>query len=83
MTLQQPDLQRLHRDRRRPRQVAERIWYRTLTTKLTSSSGYAAARNGAIASAKDLYGRNSAECVAVLNGFNAIAVAAGTQTCSN
>ncbi len=63
--------------------VAERVWYRTLTTKLTSSSGYAAARNGAIASAKDLYGRNSAECAAVLNGFNAIAVPAGTQTCSN
>jgi Zn-dependent metalloprotease len=65
------------------RDVAEKVWYRTLTTKLTSSSGYAAARNGAIASAKDLYGRNSAECVAVLNGFNAIAVPAGTQTCSN
>ena len=63
--------------------VAERVWYRTLTTKLTSSSGYAAARNGAIASAKDLYGRNSAECAAVLNGFNAIAVPAGTQTCTN
>ena len=26
--------------------VAERVWYRTLTTKLTSSGGYAAARNG-------------------------------------
>ena len=63
--------------------VAERVWYRTLTTKLTSSSGYAAARNGAIASAKDLYGRNSAECAAALNGFNAIAVPVGTQTCSN
>ena len=63
--------------------VAERVRHRTLTTRLTSSSGYAAARNGAIASAKDLYGRNSAECAAVLNGFNAIAVPAGTQTCSN
>jgi len=63
--------------------VAEQVWYRTLTTKLTSSSGYAAARNGAIASAKELYGRNSAECAAVLNGFTAIAVPAGTQTCSN
>ena len=41
--------------------VAERVWYRTLTTKLTSSGGYAA----------------------VLNGFNAIAVPAGTQTCSS
>ena len=42
--------------------VAEKVWYRTLTTKLTSSSGYAAARNGAIASAKELYGKNSANC---------------------
>ena len=63
--------------------VVERVWYRTPTTKLTSISGYAAARNGAIASAKDLCGGNSAECAAVLNGFNAIAVPAGTQTCSN
>ena len=63
--------------------VAEKVWYRTLTTKLTSSSGYAAARNGAIASAKELYGKNSAQCAAVLNGFNAIAVPAGAQTCSN
>jgi Zn-dependent metalloprotease len=63
--------------------VAEKVWYRTLATKLTSSSGYAAARNGAIASAKELYGKNSAQCAAVLNGFNAIAVPAGAQTCSN
>ncbi|HET7820721.1 MAG TPA: M4 family metallopeptidase [Ornithinibacter sp.] len=63
--------------------VAEKVWYRTLTTKLTSSSGYAAARNGAIASAKELYGRNSANCLAVQNAFNAIAVPAGTQTCAN
>ena len=63
--------------------VAEKVWYRTLTTKLTSSSGYAAARNGAIASAKELYGKNSANCLAVQNAFNAIAVPAGTQTCSN
>ncbi len=44
------------------RDVAEKVWYRTLTTKLTSSSGYAAARNGAIASAKELYGKNTAQC---------------------
>jgi Zn-dependent metalloprotease len=65
------------------RDVAAKVWYRTLTTKLTSNSGYAAARNGAIASAKELYGRNSAQCAAVLNGFTAIAVPAGAQTCSN
>ncbi len=65
------------------RDVAEKVWYRTLTTKLTSSSGYAAARNGAIASAKELYGRNTTQCAAVASAFTAIAVPAGTQTCSN
>ena len=65
------------------RAVAEKVWYRTLTTKLTSSSGYAAARNGAIASAKELYGKNSANCLAVQSAFTAIAVPAGTQTCAN
>ncbi len=63
--------------------VAEKVWYRTLATKLTSSSGYAAARNGAIASAKELYGKNSAQCAAVASAFTAIAGPAGTQTCSN
>ena len=63
--------------------VAETVWYRTLTTKLTSSSGYAAARNGAIASAKELYGRNTANCLAVQSAFTAVAVPAGTQTCAN
>ena len=82
VSLQQPDLQRPRRDRHRPRR-AEKIWYRTLTTKLTSSSSYAAARNGAIASAKELYGKNSAECLAVQSAFTAIAVPAGTQTCAN
>ena len=65
------------------RAVAEKVWYRTLTTKLTSSSGYAAARNGAIASAKELYGKNSVNCLAVQSAFTAIAVPAGTQTCAN
>ena len=41
------------------RAKAEKIWYRTLSTKLTSSSNYAAARNGAIESAKELYGATS------------------------
>jgi Zn-dependent metalloprotease len=63
--------------------VAEKVWYRALTTKLTSSSGYAAARNGAIASAKELYGKNSLNCLAVQNAFNGIAVPAGPQTCAN
>ncbi|HWO51740.1 MAG TPA: M4 family metallopeptidase [Ornithinibacter sp.] len=63
--------------------VVERVCTGRPRPSSPSISGYAAARNGAIASAKDLYGRNSAECAAVLNGFNAIAVPAGTQTCSS
>ncbi|MGG5260193.1 M4 family metallopeptidase [Phycicoccus avicenniae] len=63
--------------------VAEKVWYRTLSTKLVSSSNYASAREGAIASAKELYGRGSAQCLAVEKGFSAIAVKAGSQTCSS
>lgn len=63
--------------------VVEQVWYWTLTTKLPSSSGYAAARQGAIASAKEHYGKGSAQCLAVESAFNAIAVPKGTQTCTN
>ena len=59
----------------------EKVWYRTLSTKLTSSSNYAAARNGAIASAKELFGATSATCTAVEKAFTAIAVPAGTEAC--
>ncbi|WP_205860483.1 M4 family metallopeptidase [Phycicoccus sp. HDW14] len=65
------------------RVAVEKVWYRTLTTKLTSSSGYAAARNGAIASAKELYGRNSSTCIGIEKAFKAIKAPAGTQTCAN
>ncbi len=60
---------------------AEKIWYRTLATYLTSSSKFSNARTGAIKSAKDLYGQGSAECLAVEKAFTAIAVAATTETC--
>ena len=59
----------------------EKVWYRTLSTKLTSNSNYAAARNGAIASAKELFGATSATCTAVEKAFTAIAVPAGTEAC--
>lgn len=59
----------------------EKIWYRTLATKLTSSSGYKQAREGAITSAVELYGTGSAQCTAVEQAFNAITVPAGSATC--
>ena len=63
------------------RDKAAKVWYRTLSTYLTSSSNYAAAREGAIRSAKDLYGASSAECTGVAAAFSAIAVPAGAETC--
>ncbi|WP_347350660.1 M4 family metallopeptidase [Intrasporangium sp.] len=62
-------------------QKVEKIWYRALSAYLTSSSNYAAARNGAIRAAKDLYGTDSAECTAVAGAFSAINVAAGSEAC--
>jgi len=59
-----------------------KVWYRTLATKLTSGSTYASARNGAIASAKELYGATSATCAAVEKAFSAISVPAGSEACS-
>ena len=49
--------------------------------KLTSGSTYKNAREGAITSAKELYGAGSPTCVAVRSAFDAIAVPAGSQTC--
>jgi Zn-dependent metalloprotease len=59
----------------------EKVWYRTLATKLTSNSNYAAARNGAIASAKELFGATSQTCKSVEAAFKAISAPAGTETC--
>jgi len=63
------------------RDKAAKIWYRTLTTYLTSGSTYAAAREGAIQSAKDLYGAASSECTNIAASFSAIAVPPGAATC--
>ena len=56
------------------RDVAAKIWYRALTTYLTSGSTYAAAREGAIQSAKDLYGTLSPQCTGIAASFSAIGV---------
>ena len=55
---------------------AARIWYRALTTYMTSSTNYAGARTAAISAAKDLYGAGSAEEQAVWNAFHGINVGA-------
>ncbi|MEO9153775.1 MAG: M4 family metallopeptidase [Lapillicoccus sp.] len=63
------------------RDRAEKIWYRTLSTYLTSGSNYAAARNGAIRSAKDLYPTDASVCTNIAASFSAIGVPAGTESC--
>ena len=53
---------------------AAHIWFRALTTYMTSSTTYAGARTAAISAAKDLYGAGSAEEQAVWNAFHGINV---------
>ncbi|HET7305091.1 MAG TPA: M4 family metallopeptidase, partial [Segeticoccus sp.] len=60
---------------------AEKIWYHTLATKLGPYSTYGDARDGAIASVKELYG-DGTECAAVEAAFDAIDVPAGSQGCT-
>ncbi|MDI1462947.1 M4 family metallopeptidase [Catellatospora sp. KI3] len=43
------------------RDKAARIWYRALTTYMTSNTNYAAARTASLNAAKDLYGATSVE----------------------
>jgi Zn-dependent metalloprotease len=64
------------------RDAAAKIWYRTLTTYLTSGSTYADAREGAIQSAKELYGAASRECTGTAASFSAIDVPPGAQVCA-
>ncbi|HET6294532.1 MAG TPA: M4 family metallopeptidase [Kribbella sp.] len=63
------------------RDVAAKVWYRTLSTKLSSGSTYKDAREGAINSAKELYGASSAQCLGIEAAFSGITVPAGAATC--
>jgi Zn-dependent metalloprotease len=53
---------------------AFRIWFRALTTKFTSSTGYLDARNKVYTAAAELYGPASVEAAAVLRAYAAINV---------
>jgi hypothetical protein len=56
------------------RAKAEKIWYRALSTYMTSSTNYAAARTATLNAATDLYGANSTEYVVTANTWAAINV---------
>ncbi|MGW6201253.1 M4 family metallopeptidase [Kribbella sp. NPDC055110] len=62
--------------------VAAKVWYRTLSTKLSSGSTYKDAREGAITSAVELYGADSAQCKGIEAAFSGISVPAGAAACS-
>lgn len=64
------------------RDVAAKVWYRTLSTKLTSGSTYKDAREGAINSAKELYGADSTQCKGIQAAFTGISVPAGAAACT-
>lgn len=51
-----------------------RIFYRTLSTYLVSTSNFSDCRAAAIQSAADLYGANGTEYNAVVNAFNAVGI---------
>ncbi|WP_354644203.1 M4 family metallopeptidase [Kitasatospora camelliae] len=56
------------------RDAAERIWYRALSTYMTSTTNYAAARTATLQAAADLYGANSATYINTANAWAGIAV---------
>jgi zinc metalloprotease ZmpA len=56
------------------RQKAERIWYRALTTYMTSNTNFAGARQATIKAANDLFGAGSGETNAVMAAWAAVNV---------
>ncbi|MFB7755336.1 M4 family metallopeptidase, partial [Streptomyces sp. NPDC056121] len=56
------------------RAKAEQIWYKALSTYMTSTTNYAAARTATLQAAGDLYGANSAEQQAVAATWSAVNV---------
>ena len=57
----------------------EQIFYRALTTYLTSSSQFIDARRATIQAAEDIHGPGSAEVQAVANGWDVVEVVEGSQ----
>ncbi|MFJ5558307.1 M4 family metallopeptidase [Streptomyces sp. NPDC093250] len=56
------------------RAKAEKIWFRALTTKFTSTTNYAGARTGTLAATGELYGTDSAEYKAVQDAWAGVNV---------
>ncbi|MER6399547.1 M4 family metallopeptidase [Kitasatospora sp. NPDC001603] len=61
---------------------ATRIWYRALTTYMTSNTDYPGARTATVNAARDLFGRNSTRCRAVEAAWSGVGVAPTASTCN-
>ena len=61
-------------------EVAAAVWYRALTTYMTSSSSFSDARNAVVQAAEDLYGEGSLAAAAAANGWHAVGVGAAVET---
>jgi len=59
---------------------AERVFYRTLTTKLVANSTFLDARLGAIASAEELFGVGSTQALKTARAFDVTQIFDGTST---
>lgn len=64
------------------RDKAAAVWYRALTTYWLSTETYPGAANGMIKAARDLYGTNSAECLATVTAWKAVKVTP-SATCAD
>jgi Zn-dependent metalloprotease len=62
--------------------AVEDIWYRALTTYMTSTETYPQARDDSIRAAVDLYGADSTQCRGIEAAWSAVAVPAGAVSCS-
>ncbi len=63
------------------RDAAAKIWYRALTTYMTSTTTYKTARDAMIRAATDLYGASSAQCAGVQTAWSAVSVPAQSASC--
>ncbi|MGW4898746.1 M4 family metallopeptidase [Kitasatospora sp. NPDC004240] len=61
---------------------AAKLWYRALTTYMTTNTDYPGARTATIKAARDLFGRNSTRCRAVEKAWSAVGVAPTASTCN-
>jgi hypothetical protein len=63
--------------------AAAAIWYRALTTYMTSSTSYSGARTATLSAAADLYGSSSTEYTSVGNAWGTVGVGSVTSTCTS